>query len=715
MNLRKLLRRRVPVIAQIEETECGAASLAMVLGYYGCHAPLSEVREACAVSRFGTSARDVVEGARQYGLVARAFRTEPEALAKLPLPAVIHWRLNHFLVLESIDDKGANIVDPDAGRRLRLDLDDLSRGFSGIVLTFTPGPGFAPRKKRARSVTRYRRALIDAVRPARLMLGAAVLLEILGLVQPAATQTVIDFVVRPRQDRWLVPVGLTILVALLLRSVLTLTRDRVLARLGARADLALGVEFLRHMLGLPPAFFAQRNPGELASRMRVLSAVRESMTLVMLGSFDAVLVVAYGAMLLAYDTRLGLIVCVLLVARFVVPLAFRPLLDELTKSADVAAAHASEALVAPFCDPESHKASGANAMLFERFVAARAEELNANARSRRLGQAPKQIILVLDGLGLASILLVGGRAVMQDAMTIGVLASFVAVEALLRRPSEGVVNMVVELGRLSPLLDRIDDVLDSALEPRGTAAPVDMEWSITFDNVSFRYGPKAPLLLDRVSFHIKAGERVAFVGRSGSGKSTILKLILGVVRPTGGRVLIGGRELTSFDPALLRRRFGSVMDGAKFIDESILDNIAFGAPEAPTATIKEASISAQLDAVVRALPDGYHTDLRNGARELSGGQRQRLLLARALAKQPAVLLLDEASSALDAGLEQPILTKLDATRSTIVAVAHRLGALRLARRIMVVANGTIVQSGAPEVLAREPGPFAELMLAEAAS
>jgi ATP-binding cassette subfamily B protein len=688
-------------------TECGAASLAMVLAYYGSHVPLEALREACNVSRDGCNALDLVNGGNQFGLTTAAFKIGLRALGKVPTPAILHWDLCHFVVLESLDHRGANLVDPAVGRA-RITLEELSRHFTGIVLVPTPNAHFRAQAKSHRGLAKYRAALRVALRPLRMMLVSALVLELVALVQPAIAQLVVDFIIRPKQGRWLIPVCIAYASALLLRTLLVLARDRILSGLTARLDLELGMEFLRHLTSLPAPFFFQRGVGELTSRMQVLLGVRESMTTIALGAFDGLLTGAYGLLLVGSAPKLGALVVGFVAVRLAILTAFKPRIRAHATAASIASAWTESALVSAFDDPETQKAFGAQALLFGRYCAQRSAELNAIALGRRAVEASQQVIALLDGIGLALILVIGGRAVMQETMTIGVLSSFIAVEALLRRPSQSFANMFLEFGRLAPKLDRIDDVFDAPLEPRGLLAPPRLEGAITFENVSFRYGPNGPLILDGLSFRIAPGERVAIVGGSGSGKSTILKLILGTLRPTTGRIFLDGQDLAAYDPRAVRRRIGSVGAAGSFFEEPVLDNIAIGAPDADADAVRRAAEVAAVDDVIRALPRGYQTELYRGARHLSGGQRQRLLLARALAKRPDILLLDEASSALDLDLEATIQARLDTLRCTILLVAHRASALRLARRLLVLSSGKLVQEGTWDELTAQPGPTTEL-------
>jgi ABC-type bacteriocin/lantibiotic exporter with double-glycine peptidase domain len=263
--------------------------------------------------------------------------------------------------------------------------------------------------------------------------------------------------------------------------------------------------------------------------------------------------------------------------------------------------------------------------------------------------------------------------------------------------------------KLASKLDRIDDVFDTPPEARGTVVKKRLDGAITFEGVSFRYGPKSPLILDDVSFHVAPRERVALVGRSGSGKSTLLKLVLGVLSPTSGRVLIDSVPVSEYDPTELRRRIGTVLAEGAFVSDTILENVALGAEHADAEAVRRAADAACVDEVIRALPDGYQTVLDSGARQLSGGQRQRLHLARALAKEPNVLLLDEASSSLDPELQDRIHASMDVLECTMLLVAHNASALRLANRILVLDAGKIVQEGTYASLSHEKSTFTDLI------
>lgn len=696
---------RVPFVPQLEATECGAASLAMLLAYHGSAVSLQELREACAISRDGASALDVVKAAKKYGLTAKALKAESvDALAGVPLPAILHWEMNHFLVLERLDARGADLVDPAHGRR-RVSRDELGRAFSGVVITGTPGPAFVHRRASSRSAEAYRRLVRGAGGPVAVMLASALVLEMLGLFFPAATGLVVDFVVRPRQERWIAVIAIAFAVALSLRVAVTVARDRLLRGLEARLEIEVSAGLVRHLLSLPTKFFAQRGTGDLLGRVGSLLAARETFTRVVLAAFDVLLVVVYGTMMLLYDVRLGGVVVLLEVLTLAVSVAGRRRARPAAIARQAAAARASGALVQAFTDPETAKAFGAEPTLLARYGSARARELNAKVDVQLALEGGQHALALLGALGGAAVMLLGGRAVLDDRMTIGTLSSFVALQSLLSPALHRVVGALQDLADLAPVLDRVDDVFETTPEASGTLVPERFVGAITFDEVSFRYGAKGPMLLDRVSFHVAPGERVAFVGASGAGKSTILKLVLGFVQPTSGRILIDGRDLREYDLDALRSAMGAVMAGGAFFDESVFDNVTLGAPEATPAELSGALRAACVADVVDGLPEGPLTKLGTNASRLSGGQRQRLLLARALVKNPRVLLLDEASSALDAALEQRIQAWLSQLQCTMIIVAHRLSAVALADRILVLSGGRIVEEGSFRQLASRPGVF----------
>jgi ATP-binding cassette subfamily B protein len=631
-------------------------------------------------------------------------------LPELELPAIIHWELNHFLVLERVHGGGADLVDPAIGRR-HVSSEELGRAFTGIVLELMPGDEFEKRKRPRRSAQAYKGLLARLAWPITVMIASAFLLEIFALLFPAATSLVVDFVVRPRQESWIAILAVAFGGAVALRAAIAIARDRILGGLEARLDLELAATLVKHLLALPTAFFANRGTGDLLSRVGGLLGTREMFGRVFLAGFDVLLVIAYAALMLLYDPRLGgLIVGLQLLMVLVTTLGRGRVRTALTARL-LAAGRAHSTLVQAFADPETAKAFRAETLLASRYGAARSGELNARAEGERALELSKHSLAVFEAVGAALVLWVGGRAVLDDRMTLGVLASFLAIQTLLTAPLLRIVAALRDLAGLGPRLDRVDDILNAAPEPGGTYIPDDIEGAVTFENVSFRYGRSGPLLLDGVSFHMDAGERVAIAGASGAGKSTILRLVLGFIQPTSGRIWLDGRDLREYDLNALRSSIGTVLASGAFFDETVFDNVTLGAPGATATQVRVALEAACVSEVVDGLPRGALTRLGAGASRLSGGQRQRLLLTRALVKSPTMLLLDEASSALDAELELRVQAYLARMRCTMIVIAHRLSAVTFADRVLFLEKGKIVQDGPFALLARQPGPVQNLVRA----
>ena len=465
-----LFSRRVPFIPQMEMTECGAACLGMVMAYHHCHVPLSKLRLACAVSRDGASLLDIVNAAKQYGFQTRGMKSGIEGLSEVELPAIIHWNFKHFVVLERLRRNGADIVDPGAGRR-SVSFDEMERLFTGVVLELVPGPGFEKLERARRTVETYRELWRSARGPVIVMIVSAFVLEVIGLIFPSATALVVDFIVRPKKSDWIPVLGLVFAIAVALRSAITVARTRVLGVLESRLDVELSVTLVKHLLALPIAFFSQRGPGDLLNRVDALLSARETFAQVFLAGFDVVLVVLYGALMLIYDPLLGGLIVALEVISALVTIVGRRRARAAATARQVASSLAQSALVQAFADPEIAKAFGAEALLTAGYGAARARELNCRIEGQRAQEPGKQALSVLDALGTALVLWLGGQAVLQDRMTLGVLSSFLALQNLLGGPLDRIISSLQDLSDIGPLLDRVDDVLDTAPEPTGTYVP----------------------------------------------------------------------------------------------------------------------------------------------------------------------------------------------------------------------------------------------------
>ncbi len=702
---------RVPFIPQMEAVECGAASLAMVLAAHGRHVPLVTLRQACGVSRDGANALSLLRAAREEGLEAEAVKVEAEHLHDLPLPAILHWNFNHFLVLERVTAQGALLVDPALGRR-RATRVELDQAFTGVALVFAPDEGFQPQPRRRPSFGRYRHLLSASRGHLLQILGASLMLQVVGLVFPVANQVLLDKVIAPRQEPWLWGLAFGLAAATLAKALLMLVRSWVIQGLQTRLDTDLMAGFLRHLLRLPLAFFLQRTPGDLLQRVQSNVQLRALFTSRSVSALlDAFLLVGYAALMLAYQSTLGALVLAFGLIRILV--LWRQMeRNQQSMAAELAASgREGGALVEALSSLETLKASGAEAHMARRSEDRMVERINAGLERRHLEILAGQANVLLQGLAGAAILWVGGTFVVEERMTVGVYASFIALQGLFMGPLESLLGAATQLQFMGNHLARLDDVLDTAVEPTGDLDPGPLRGALSIEGVTFAYTPGGEPVLHDIHLEIQPGEKVALVGPTGAGKSTLARLMLGMHVPGSGRIRFDGHDLRDLDLSALRRQMGVVLQDTFLFDDSVRANLSLHDPQLPESRLIWAAKMACVWEVIEALPQGLDSRVGENGSLLSGGQRQRLSLARALAHEPSVLLLDEATSSLDLETEARLHANLAGLGCTRILIAHRLATVMDADRILVVEGGRIVQTGRYEALASQPGLFRDLVSA----
>lgn len=704
-------RRRVVYLPQMEVTECGAASLAMILAYHEHHASLPEVRQACGVSRDGANALAIVRAARGYGLEAKGAKLGMEVLPQLPLPAILHWDFNHFLVLERLTGRKAILVDPACGRRT-LSLEEVSRHFTGVALIFSPTEAFQKKRKTYPSLAKYKEIFHASLPNLSQVLLASLALQLVGLIFPVANQILLDRVIGPKQDAWLWGLGFGLAGAVLAKALMTLLRSYVVQGLQNVLDFTLMGRFLDHLLGLPLGFFLQRQPGDLVQRVQSNATIRN-----LLGSqsiaalLDGFLLMGYAGLMLAYNLKLGLVVLAFGAARVALLLGLRTRNQQIMASELAAAGQEGGALVEALTGLETTKASGAEGRMVQRWAHRMTQRVNASLERRRLAIGVSQIMTLLQGGTTAAVFLVGGAEVLAQRMTMGVFASFLTLQNLFMGPLGTLLESVTQLQYLGNHLRRLDDVLETAREATGTEDPGRLQGAIEFKEVSFSYSPGAPPVIQNVSLSIRPGEKVALVGPSGAGKSTLARLLLGLHHPSAGSISFDGRDLRELELQKLRNQMGVVLQETFLFDATVRANLSLNDEHLPLERLRWAARMACVDAVIENLPEGYANRVGENGSLLSGGERQRLNLARALAHDPAVLLLDEATSSLDLETEARLHANLATLGCTRIVIAHRLATVQDADRILVLHAGQIVQVGTYDELKEQEGLFRTLVLA----
>ena len=705
-----LFGRTLPVILQTEATECGLACLGMVSGYHGQRTDLATLRRRFSISQYGATLAQLIGIANALGLASRPLRLDLEDLPQLRTPCILHWNLNHFVVLKKATGRGIVIHDPATGQR-QVSMDEVSRCFTGVALELWPSASFRPAAPPPSIRFRDLIGRVDGLLGAGTqVLVLAVALEVFALVSPFYLQWVIDHVLLSADRDLLTTLALGFGLLLILQQLFTALRGWLLLHIGTHLSLQWQANVFAHLLRLPVAYFERRHLGDIVSRFGAVDEIRRQLTASFFSALiDGLMASVTLAMMFLYSPPLAWLAVGAMVAYTLIrSLWFRPL------------RLATEQEIVHHASQQSHfleTVRGIKAVkLFQRqnerrsgWLSLVAEQVNASVRTQRLGIAFQTTNGLLFGLVGIAILWLGARQTLDGAMTVGVLMAFKAYKDQFDGRLAGLVEKYFELRMLRLQGERLADIVLTRPEaeappPAGADAPVP---AIRLRGLRFRYADSDPWVVDGIDLDIPPGQSVAFVGPSGCGKSTLINLILGVFPPVAGDIQIGDLSLRQGGEAC-RALIGTVMQDDTLFAGSIADNICFFDPAPDRRRIEECARLAHIHDEIAALPMGYGTLVGDMGTVLSGGQKQRIFLARALYKQPRVLILDEATSHLDVDCEQAVNRAIQSLALTRIIVAHRPETILSAERVVVLGGGKVVDDlTIAELLARQSAAPAE--------
>jgi ABC-type bacteriocin/lantibiotic exporter with double-glycine peptidase domain len=684
----------------------------MVLHYYGCTTSVSDVQERCGVGRDGLSALTIVKAARQYGLRVRTVSLKKNDFRFVTFPAIAHWDFNHFVVIEHWSTRHIDIVDPAVGRR-RLSLQEFEESFTGILIMLEPGTQFERQgSTQALSLWSYLRSLPHMQSVVAQIICISFLLQLLGLGGPLLTQIVVDYVIPTKASNLLLVLGLSMLFLILTQGVMKLLRTSLLIYLQARIDAKMMVHFLEHMLSLSYRFFQMRLSGDLLARAESNSAIREILTSQIISTLlDGTSVIVYLIVLIMQSKLFAGITVAIGVVQLTLLLGTAPAIRRLSRRYLTAQGKTQGYLNEVLVGVATVKAAGAEPRALTRWTNFFFDEMNISMRRNYLLAVVGIASETLQFLSPLLLLWIGAMQVITGTMSVGAMLAVSALAVSFLVPLSSLASSGQKLQVARAHFDRLADVLGSESEQNITQVhiPPELKGRLELKNVSFQYDPNAPPVLNDISLRIQPGQKVALVGKTGSGKSTLGKLLIGLMTPTKGEILFDGIPLQKLNYQEVRRQFGVVLQEAFIFSGSVRENIAFNNPDMDMEQVIHAAQAAAIHEDIQKMPMSYETLLSEGGSVFSGGQRQRLSLARALASNPALLLLDEATSALDVTTERAVEQNLNILSCTRIVIAHRLSTIRNADLILVLDQGRIIEQGTHNQLLQRGDFYARLI------
>lgn len=708
---------KVPVVMQMEALECGAASLAMILAYYGKWIPLEQVRLDCGVSRDGSNAKNILRAARSYGLSAKGYRYEPEVLKKEGrFPCIIHWNFNHFVVLNGFRGNKAVLNDPAKGT-YTVPMSTFDESFTGICLILEPNENFVPEGKPQSMLAYAKKRLVGAGAAIVFVILTAVITSLLGIITPAFSRIFLDRLLTGENPNWLMPFTLALAGISVVQLVVAWIQAVYSLRINGKLAMVGNTTFMWKVLRMPMEFFSQRMAGDIQSRQSSNAMIAGQLvnTFAPL-ALNAVMMSFYLIVMLRYSVILTLIGLASVLVNLILSSIISKKRINITRVQMRDAGKLAGTTVAGIEMIETIKASGAENGFFEKWAGYQASVNTNMVRFQRMNQLLGLLPTLVSSLCDTAVLMTGVFLAMKGEFTVGMIMAFQGFLSSFISPATTLISAGQTLQEMRTDMERIEDVMkyptDVTFENSDDSENIEydkLSGNIEIKNVTFGYSRLAEPLIKDFSMSLKSGSRVAFVGPSGCGKSTVSKLISGLYKPWRGEILFDGKPMSKIDRSVFTGSLAVVDQDIILFEDTIANNIKMWDNSIEDFEIIMAARDAQLHEDIMQREGGYQYKLTEGGKDFSGGQRQRMEIARVLAQDPTIIILDEATSALDAKTEYDVVKSIKDRGITCIVVAHRLSTIRDCDEIIVMDQGNVVERGTHEEMMKNGGAYTQLV------
>ncbi|MFB2973782.1 NHLP family bacteriocin export ABC transporter peptidase/permease/ATPase subunit [Aerosakkonema sp. BLCC-F183] len=689
---------KTPTVLQMEAVECGAAALGIILAYYDRIVPLTELRQECGVSRDGSNASNLLKAAKRYGMQAKGFKKGLEALMELPTPYIVFWNFNHFLVVEGFKRDRVYLNDPASGRR-RVSKQEFSQAYTGIVLVLEPGPEFKKGGQKRNIILSLHSRLKNSYDAVLFSIFAGLLLTFPRLALPAFSQIFTDEILVQGRDNWLRPLLLGMIVTAIFQSLLSRLRLMYIRRLTIKLSAMMTGQFIWHILRLPVTFYAQRFAGEIVNRVALNGKIVNVLNSVSTTIIDTVMLVFYAILMVMYDKVLTLMTVCFAAINIITLQVIRRFRVDANLRISQESGKVSGAIVDSLQSLETVKASGLDSDLFAKFAGYNTKAINAQQELALQSQILTLLPTILSFLASMALLGFGGLRVMEGSLTVGMLVAYQSLVSSFLGPVNSLVNFGSTLQLLEADLERLDDIWQNPVDPEverennalSFASPQSpkLQGYVELRNLTFGYNRLESPLIENFNLSLKPGQRVAIIGGSGAGKSTIAKLIAGLYTPWQGEILFDGIPRDRIPRLMLANSVAMVEQDIFLFKGTVRENLTLWNSTVTEANLVQACQDAAIHERILSMPGGYDAEISEAGTNISGGERQRLEIARALVMNPSVLVLDEATSSLDTETELIIDRNLRRRGCSCIVIAHRLSTIRDCDRIIVVEKGKV--------------------------